>query len=198
MESSTNYTNKDFTNETELPEILEKSHFVKCNFSSLSFANTQLKGCVFDNCRFDFTKICGNIEKCAFLNCSFRFADLLGTHFISCKMTGSDLSVLSDAGFSIDGGDWSYTMLSKVHLKKLDLSNINFTGSNIFDCKFENCKLNGTKFDNSFINKLSLKGSDIRETSFNMVNLAQIDFKDCIADLDFCIHFARAAGIKIK
>lgn len=192
------YFCEDFSNENEMPERLEKARFIDCRFNSLSFADTELFGCVFENCSFDFTKLCGKIEKCAFLNCSFRFADLLGAEFVGCKLTGSDMSKLSDSGFLISGGDWSYTILSKVTIKKHDLSNINFTGANIFECRFEDCKLSGTKFDNAVINSLSLKGSDIREVSFEMVNLAAIDFKNCIADLEFCIQFARAAGIKIK
>lgn len=189
---------EDFSDEAALPERLCHLRFSDCKFNSLSFAETELCGCVFENCSFDFTKLCGRIEKCAFLNCSFHYADLLGADFVGCKMTGSDLSKPSDAGFSLEGGDWSYTILSKLVLKKRDLSGVNFTGANIFDCRFEGCKLDGTKFDNSVINKLSLKNSDIRGASFEMVNLAQIDFRGCIADLDFCVTFARAAGIKVR
>ena len=54
------------------------------------------------------------------------------------------------------------------------------------------------RFDNSVINRLSLKKSDIRGASFNLVNLAQIDFKGCIADLEFCIIFAKANGIIVR
>ena len=36
------------------------------------------------------------------------------------------------------------------------------------------------------------------QSSFGMVDLSQIDFKGCTADIDFCVTFARAAGIKVK
>ncbi len=192
------YIGEDFSNEDEMPERIERAHFTDCRFNSLSFTETELLACVFENCSFDFTKLCGRIEKCAFLNCSFNFADLLGAEFVGCKLTGSDLSKLSDSGFSICGGDWSYTLLSRLRIKKRDLSGVNFSGANIFDCKLEDCKLIGASFDNAVISELSLKGSDIREASFQMVNLARIDFKRCTADLEFCIQFASAAGIKIK
>ena len=147
---------EDFSEETDLPERLERLRFTDCRFNSLSFAETELVSCVFENCSFDFTKICGKIDKCAFLNCSFNYADLLGAEFAGCKMTGSDLSKLSDAGFSVSGGDFSYTLLSKLILRKNDLSDVNFTGANIFDCRFENCKLSGARFDNAVISGLSL------------------------------------------
>ena len=198
MIENRDYSGEDFSNETEMPERLERARFTDCRFNSLSFAETKLDRCIFENCSFDFTKLCGVIDGCAFLNCTFRFANLLGTDFIGCKMTGSDLSQPSDPGFSIEGGDWSYTLVSKLVIKKRDLGKVNFTGANLFDCRFENCRLSGVKFDNAVINKLSLRNSDIREASFAMVNLAQIDFKGCIADLDFCVTFAKAAGIKVK
>lgn len=198
MIENRDYTGKDFSNENEMPEKLSRVRFTDCMFNSLSFADTELDGCVFEHCTFDFAKLCGNIERCAFLNCSFRFADLLGAEFIGCKLTGSDLSQLSDSGFTMCSGDWSYTLLSKVVIKKQDLGGVNFTGSNLFECRFEGCKLGGVRFDNSVITRLSLKNSDIREASFGMVDLSQIDFKGCTADLDFCVTFARAAGIKVK
>ena len=189
---------EDFSEETDLPERLERLRFTDCRFNSLSFAETELVSCVFENCSFDFAKICGKIEKCAFLNCSFRYAYLLCAEFVGCKMTGLDLSKLSDAGFSVSGGDFSYTLLSKLILRKNDLSDVNFTGANIFDCRFENCKLSGAKFDSTVISGLSLKNSDIRGASFSMTDLSRIDFKGAVADLDFCVTFARAHGIKVK
>lgn len=187
---------EDFS-DSSLPGLIEGQRFSGCRFNGLDFLETELRGDVFEDCSFDFVRLGGRIERCAFLNCSFRYANLLGAEFDGCKMTGSYLAGLTTAGYLISGGDWSYTELAGLTIKKRDLSRVNFTGANLFDCRFEDCELSGARFDNSVVNRLSLKGSRLDGASFAFVNLGQIDFKGCSADLDFAVMFTRAHGIKI-
>lgn len=188
----------DFSDIVELPERLGHVRFRGCRFNSLSFIDTTLDHTVFENCSFDFTRIGGRIDGCAFLNCTFRYANLLGAEFVGCKMTGSDLSEVGNTAYTITGGDWSYTLLSKLKLKKHDLEGVSFASANLYDCSFENCRLQGVRFDNAIVNHISLRGSDIRGMSIDFVNIAQMDFKGCTADLEFCAAFAIAHGIKLK
>lgn len=188
----------DFSDVIALPEYLGHVRFRSCRFNSLSFLETVLDHTVFEDCSLDFTRIGDKIDGCAFLNCSFRYANLLGAQFVGCKMTGSDLSELGESSFLIQGGDWSYTLLSKLKIKKHDLDGVSFASANLYDCSFENCDLRGVRFDNAVVNRVSLRGSDIRGISITGVNIAQIDLKGCIADLEFCAAFAAAHGIKLK
>ncbi|MBQ8508856.1 MAG: pentapeptide repeat-containing protein [Clostridia bacterium] len=187
----------DFSDVDALPEGLERVRFIDCRFNGLSFLDTTMAGCQFEGCSFDFTRLGGVIDRCALTNCSFRYANLLGAEFTDCKLTGSNLSELSNPGFLISGGDWSYTALAKIRMKKRDLSGVNFTGANLFDCRFEGCKLADVRFDNAVISQLSLKNSDLRGASFAFVNMDAIDFKGCTGDLDFAVAYTRAHGIKI-
>lgn len=191
------YIDTDFSQVETMPEKLGRVKFEGCRFNSLSFLETELCGTIFDRCSFDFTRIGGKIDKCAFLNCSFRYANLLAAEFEGCKMTGSYLAELTNSSFSISGGDWSYTEIAKLVLKNQDLSGVNFTGSNLFDCRFEGCVLSGVRFDNAVVNRLSLRKSDVRGTSFAFVNMGQVDFKSCSADIEFCVAYARANGIRV-
>ncbi len=192
------FTGEDFS-DIPLPERMEKVRFTDCRFNSQSFIETDLIGTVFDACSLDFTRLGGAaIEKCAFLNCTFRYANLLGASFEGCKMTGSDLSELSNGAFSIVGGDWSFTSLRGLRIKKRDLAGANFSSANLFDCRFEACRLADCRFDNAIVNQLSLKKSDIRGASFDFVNLDAIDFSGCTANLDFAIAYTRAHGIRIE
>ena len=188
----------DFSDVIALPEYLGHVRFRSCRFNSLSFLETVLDHTVFEDCSLDFSRIGDRIDGCAFLNCSFRYANLLGAQFVGCKMTGSDLSELGEASYLIRGGDWSYTLLSKLKIKKHDLDGASFASANLYDCSFENCDLRGVRFDNAIVNRVSLRGSDIRGISISGVNIAQIDLKGCIADLEFCAAFAAAHGIKLK
>ena len=188
----------DFSDVNELPEYLGHVRFRSCRFNSLSFLDTVLDHTVFEDCSLDFTRIGDKIDGCAFLNCSFYYANLLGAQFVGCKMTGSDLSELGESSYSIQGGDWSYTLLSKLKIKKHDLDGVSFASANLYDCSFENCDLRGVRFDNAIVNRVSLRGSDIRGISISGVNIAQLDLKGCIADLEFCAAFAAAHGIKLK
>jgi fluoroquinolone resistance protein len=191
------YSFTDFSNVKAMPEKIGRVKFEDCRFNSLSFLETELCGTVFERCSFDFTRIGGRIDRCAFLNCSFRYANLLAAEFIGCKMTGSYLADLTNPFFSISGGEWSYTEIAKLAMKNQDLGGVNFTGANLFKCRFENCRLAGVRFDNAVVNRLSLRNSDLRKTSFAFVNMGQIDFKGCTADIEFCIAFARANGIRV-
>ncbi|MCI8388310.1 MAG: pentapeptide repeat-containing protein [Clostridiales bacterium] len=191
------YSNENFSDIEVMPEKLGRVRFTDCRFNSLSFLDTVLDGTVFENCSFDFTRIGGKLNHCAFLNCSFRYANLLGAEFDGCKMTGSNLAELTNPGYLISGGDWSYTEIAKLAIKKHDLGSVNFTGANLFECRFEGCRLGGVRFDNAVVNRMSLKNSDIAGTSFAFVNMGQIDFKGCTADLDFAVAFTRAHGIKV-
>lgn len=188
----------DFSDVIALPEYLGHVCFRSCRFNSLSFLETVLDHTVFEDCSFDFSRIGDRIDGCAFLNCSFRYANLLGAQFVGCKMTGSDLSELGEASYSIQGGDWSYTLLSKLKIKKRDLDGVSFASANLYDCSFENCGLRGVRFDNAIVNRVSLRGSDIRGISIAHVNIAQLDLRGCTADLEFCAAFAAAHGIKLK
>ena len=188
------YEREDFTDLDSLPETIERTRFVDCRFNGLSFADTRLRGAVFERCSFDGARISGTVETCAFLNCSFRYANLLGAEFDGCKMTGS---IVGDGGYSIIGGDWSYTTLTGLRMKKRKPGAVNFTGASMFDCRFESCDLAGSKFDNVIADKLDLRNSDISGASFAACNFASISFKGCTADLEFAILFTRAHGIKI-
>ncbi len=188
----------DFSDADAMPEYLSHVRFRSCRFNSLSFLDTVLDHTVFEDCSLDFTRIGDRIDGCAFLNCSFYYANLLGAEFVGCKMTGSDLSELGESSFLIQGGDWSYTLLSKLKIKKHDLDGVSFASANLYDCSFENCDLRGVRFDNAIVNRVSLRGSDIRGISISGVNIAQLDLKGCIADLEFCAAFAAAHGIKLK
>ena len=197
IEPGIDYTGVDFSEIQEIPEIIARQRFSDCRFNSLSFLETRLDGAVFERCQFDFTRIGGNILRCAFLNCSFRYANLLSAEFDGCKMTGSNLADVTNAGYIIRGGDWSYTELAKIRMKRRDLDSANFTGANLFDCRFENCDLSDVRFDNAVVNSLDLKGSKLYGASFAFVNFGQVNFRGCEADVDFAIAFARANGIKI-
>lgn len=196
-DGKTKFVSEDFSEITRVPDSLDGMRFTDCRFNSLDFLETTLNRTVFERCSFDFTRIGVKMTRCAFLNCSFRYANLLGAMFDECKMTGSYLSEASNSGYDIKGGDWSYTEISKLRLKKSDLSGANFTCANLFDCRFEKCDLSGAKFDNAVINSLSLKDSKLYGASFAFVNFGQINFKNCEADIDFAVTFTRAHGIKI-
>ena len=103
----------------------------------------------------------------------------------------------ADAFLAILGGDWSYTELAKLRMKKVKLGAVNFTGANLFDCRLEGCDLTGARFDNAIVNQLVLRNSNISGASFSFVNFAAIDFKGCTADLDFAVSFTRAHGIRV-
>lgn len=191
------YENEDFSDIDELPEKLGRIRFVNCRFNGLTFVYTELVGTYFDRCSFDLTRISGKLQKCAFVNCSFRYANLLGAEFDGCKLTGSDFSEASDCGFRITGGDWSYTQIKGVKIKKHAIGDVNFTCANLSDCRFEGCDLHGARFNNAVMERVCLKNSDISGAQFDFVNFGEIDFKGCSADLDFAIAFTRAHGIKV-
>lgn len=191
------YADEDFSDIDSLPDSIGRVRFERCRFNGLSFTETVLTGTSFTECSFDFTRISGDIEKCAFLNCTFRYANLLGARFDGCKMTGSNLADLTNAGYTILGGDWSYTELAKLRMKKVKAGAVNFTGANLFDCRLEGCELSGARFDNAIVNQLVLRNSNISGASFSFVNFAAIDFKGCTADLDFSVSFTRAHGIRV-
>ena len=187
----------DFSDVGELPEYLGHVRFRSCRFKSLSFLDTVLDHTVFEDCSFDFSRIGDRIDGCAFLNCSFRYANLLGAQFVGCKMTGSVLSELGESSYSIQGGDWSYTLLSKLKIKKRNLDGVSFASANLYDCSFENCDLRGVRFDNAIVNRVSLRGSDIRGMTIAFCNIAGFDFHGCTADIEFCVGFAEAHGIRL-
>lgn len=190
------YERENFSEwEILLPELSGR-RFVECSFAAADFSELgRCVRCTFDRCDFTMARWNGvEIKDSAFLGCNFKFANFFATVFDHCKMTGSSFAEAESELMTIDGGDWSYTELREIRFDRKQLRGIDFTGADLTGARFFKCRVENCTFREAVTDRLSFCQSDIRDSTFEEVDLLSLDLSGAVVDLGQCVALAEAAG----
>ncbi|UFZ02223.1 pentapeptide repeat-containing protein [Bradyrhizobium ontarionense] len=168
---------------------LATSHWTRSRFNQCEFANVNLAGARFEDCRF----FDGDSAK----GCTFRFCDLRGTTFRNCDLMLATFNVcelwdvtfsgcrMSGATFEKPGfafrstrqtkskkpvrlaGTFETCKMDNVVLRDADLSSLR-----IIDCDLSGAELQGTSLVNA-----SLRGSNLTNAALRLADLSGADLR---------------------
>ncbi len=143
------------------------------------FKGLELDSAVFDNVEF---------EKCEFVDCKWIDVGLLESRIIDCefkdcyisalKLSGTSISTLKVKESKIIGINWSdLESIDEVEFVKCDLSMGNFSGLDLREAVFDECKIEESKFLEVNLSKAKLNDCDLRDSLFHMCELKWADFR---------------------
>jgi len=136
---------------------------VNKDYSNLDMKNSDLRGVVAQNGKFDNSSLKGaDFSGSDVTNGSFKSMDLKDAKFDDANLTGANLK-------------WS--SLKNVSFKNANVENTDFTGSDLAGASFEGVTLVGSNFKGS-----NLNGTSFKNAVFHNVNFRNADVKRAIFD----------------
>jgi fluoroquinolone resistance protein len=169
-------------------------------FTSIDYAEKQLKNREFINCEFvscDFSKSDlshNDFVDCHFKQCNFSLTIVVGTGFrdvtfSGCKILGIDFSKCNKFLFSfkfeksqLDYSTFYGTKLKKTKFTDCSLKETDFEEADLTGSVFDNCDLSGTSFARTILEKVDFRtarnfGFDpavnkVKQAKFSASNLA--------------------------
>jgi fluoroquinolone resistance protein len=194
------FNDEDLTSDrfAEMFRDFEKVRFIRCSFHGSVFTEGVTRHCVFDTC--DFASAMWNAtthRQTAFLNCTFRMTHFFQVKFVECKMTGSSFENTDLRGITVQGGDWSYSLLRLQNLKGLDFSNARCVETDFYGCNLEKCKFQGANLTHAVLNQAKLTGATFQNAILDGVDYKGIDFTGARIDMVHAVEFARAYGARV-
>lgn len=164
--------NLDFCNLEWSQVSFEKCQFENCSFSGASFYNVDFQNCSFSNCRFSETywqdsQLCGNkadgtdFRKSRWKHCTINQTLLRYTNFSESTWNGICLREcnISDAA------------LSSMRFLKVELHQVNFTGSDLFRTQLKGVDLSDCVIEGISVSESlqELKGATIDVTQASVL-----------------------------
>lgn len=133
------------------------------DYSSLDMSNSDLRGVVAQNSKFD--------------NSSLKGADFSGSDVTNGSFKSMDLKDAKFVGANLTGANFKWSSLQNVSFKNANLENTDFNGSDLAGASFEGVTLVGTNFKGS-----NLNGTSFKNAVFDNVNFRNADVKKAIFD----------------
>lgn len=190
--SKLNLTDSDFSGLKNLHEKLSGSNIRNCLFVGSELSGLLLKNNNVLECDFSKSDI-GNsqIQNSMLSNNDFRSCSLKGAKFSksfieNCDFTGSDLSEVEFNSGGFGKNAISDASLNGVSFTDMAISDVVFTGE-IEDCLFENCSLQGVKFqDATLLNTFFRNNRKFKKVQFINCKADKLTYaflKNNIADI---------------
>ena len=102
--------------------------FVNCRFYRAAMSGLFTRDCAFLNCIFSFAALNGSVHIATlFQNCTFNGASLFSAEMKDCKCSGSSFAGANLTGFTLHGGNFSDTVFDGCDLRMMDLQGICFS-----------------------------------------------------------------------
>ena len=143
---------KDITADELIIADYENCVFINCDLSNANLSQRVFLDCEFNTCNLSSA----NLVKTAFKNVKFINCKLLGLHFENCDdflfEVDFDNCVISLSSF--------YKLkLKKTRFKNSNLSEVDFTETDLTSSVLDNCDLAGAKFERTILEKADLRTS---------------------------------------
>lgn len=122
------------------------------DYSSLDMSNSDLRGVVAQNGKFD--------------NSSLKDADLSGSDLTGGSFKGMDLRNVKFEGANLTDAVFKHSDMRNTDFRKANVENTEFNGSDLNGACFEGVTLIGTNFNGSDLNGTSFKNSVIQNVNF--------------------------------
>lgn len=140
---------------------LERGEYENCSFSNCHLASASLLGCRFIDCVFENSDLSlVKIEGVTFQDVVFKDCKLLGVRFDNINNFGLGLEF---ENCRLDHASFIRLKLKNTRIKNSNLSEVDFTDTELNGSIFENCNLNRAVFNNTNLEKVDLR------TSFNFI-----------------------------
>lgn len=139
-------------------QIFQAYSFTSCDFTESNLCNTKFCGCLFTNCNVSLTKL----DNC-------RFQDV---HFIDCKIVGAEFFKCEKTFFS---PSFKKCFLHYCNFSDLNMKNISFKESKIYEAHFSNTILNGANFANTDLSGTIFHNCDLYKADFSTASRYNID-----------------------
>lgn len=177
-ETTSRVADQDWTLDDLTGATAEHVEYVRVDLAeTTSTAGVVFEDCTFREVGFDLARHTG----AAFLNCTFTGCSFVGATFTSCKFIGSRFQRCGFERLTVDGGDWSFTTLTRadlraasfdgVRMREAELAGVNATGgvlravdlsaANLHDAVLDRCDLRGCDLSALDPGNVSLRGSII-------------------------------------
>jgi fluoroquinolone resistance protein len=183
--------NQNISGQTYGKEVIEDTLFEDCHFLQCQFHHTPINMCVFRNCVF---------EQCSWLNLEFS----------QCKFQTVELKECKIQGIYFHQDEWKqlelYLHACRMELcvfEELSLNRSVFAKSQVLDCSFFSCNLEGASFadtdlKNTLFEDNNLKKSDFRGATNYHFDPRQNAVKGARFSLPEVLGFLKPLGIKIS
>ena len=131
------------------------SDFIDCTFNHCTFIETQLQKCRFVNCTFNASDLSlGKIPESIFINTFFHESKIIGVNWAQASWPATDLglsinfskSALNHStfiGLKLQGIQIISCQAVNVDFREADLSNADFSGSDLYESLFIHTNLSG-------------------------------------------------------
>jgi uncharacterized protein YjbI with pentapeptide repeats len=162
--------------------VVEKTHFLQAQLLRLGAKDMRVK-------QSDFS------------SAALTDANINRAEFITCRMTGVDLSkaTLHDVvfkGCKLDLANFRFTDLRRVHFIDCTLVETDFLGASLSDVVFQSCVLEKVNFNQIHCKQLDLRSSQLTEVSgWGSMKGAIIDSTQLV---EIAPYLAYEAGLIIK
>ena len=143
---------KDLTADELIIADYENCVFINCDLSNVNLSQRVFLDCEFRTCNLSSAKL----VKTAFKNVKFINCKLLGLHFENCD------DFLFEVDFDncfLNLSSFYKLKIKKTKFKDSNLSEVDFTETDLTSSVFGNCDLAGAKFDRTVLEKTDLRTS---------------------------------------
>jgi uncharacterized protein YjbI with pentapeptide repeats len=181
------------------PETISDQKFVKQTFTGIKLPAKEYDTCVFRECDFADADLSGILFlECRFEQCNMSMAKVINTTFQDvvfkgCKLLGMDFSNCNDLTFGAAFEDSKLDLVSffrrrmmKFSFSGCSLREVNFTEANLSGAVFSSCDLSRAIF-----HRTNLVGADFRtavnyrlDPEQNMIRKAAFGFPGVLALLE--------------
>lgn len=152
--SLTYFTDKTFEKVNFKNDPLEKGEYEQCSFKECDLSEADLSQikfieCHFTNCNLSLAKL----GKTSFQDTVFKNCKLLGLHFEHCHDFNLSFSFEHCV---VDHSSFYGMKIRKTIFKNCQLTEVDFTASDLSESLFDNCDLDNATFENTNLEKSNL------------------------------------------
>ena len=200
-------------------EEVQDVHFLDCHFAGAILRGVDLRHCHFEHCQFNNDSSeqpaqlsYADLRHCVFDRCNLTVVDadhskLYGARFQHCQMQGINLQ-RSETRMPLTQADLVDLTISHCNVSFADFSHLFLPGVTIEHCRaieliLDNSDLTGAylihnEMHNMSADTLTLRGADLRGSSFNTINPRAIDLEDVRVTPEQLLYLAEALGILVE
>jgi len=219
MQSGEHYSQQDFSGPDFAHAALRDCDLQDCLFIGCSFRAADLTGAVFKGCQFndsesqqpaDFAQ--AQLREAVFERCNLTVVEFTrcsgyALSLQHCQMQGADLSK-SDFRLPVGDSDLVSLNINHCNLSYANLANNYLVASHICDCRMlevclDYCDLSQATLMNNELHNVSatgltLRGADLRGSSFNNIHPANIDLQDVRLYYSQLNYLSEALGLLVE
>lgn len=146
---------KQFNKEDINDKELKIADYENCVFNNCDLSNADLSKRIFLDCEFIACNLSSaRLHKTAFKTVKFKDCKMLGLHFEDCD------DFLFEVAFDncqLNLSTFYKMKMKKTNFIKCNLSEVEFTETDLTSAVLDNCELTGTRFENTILEKADLR-----------------------------------------